>query len=127
MKLSSPFSESFNVTYEKIGGNKKKKYKSRDIENLIQSKPTSKEEIDLCLNCPYPDCVKYCDRIKKFRKERAKQNGNEKSFTHKTKRNCSACPHRKWIGDYALTICEITGKVIEPYYYCDIKENDEKI
>lgn len=47
---------------------------------------------------------------------------NERSVTDKTTRICSACKYRKWLGDYALTICEITGKVIEPYYYCDVKE-----
>ena len=35
-------------------------------------------------------------------------------------RKCSACIYRKWYGDYSLYICEISGKVIEPYYYCDI-------
>lgn len=35
-------------------------------------------------------------------------------------RRCSACPYRLWKGDYALYICEISGKVIEPYYYCDV-------
>lgn len=37
-------------------------------------------------------------------------------------RKCSACKYRKWRGDYSLFICEISGKVIEPYYYCDIPD-----
>lgn len=49
-------------------------------------------------------------------------------------RKCSACKYRKWRGDYSLFICEISGRVIEPYYYCDIpneiydsyKEGDDK-
>ena len=40
--------------------------------------------------------------------------------THNCTRKCSACKYRKWYGDYSLFICEISGKVIEPYYYCDI-------
>ena len=40
--------------------------------------------------------------------------------TGRTIHKCSACKWRKWYGDYSLTICEISGKVIEPYYYCDI-------
>ena len=42
--------------------------------------------------------------------------------THNCKRKCSACIYRKWYGDYSLYICEISGKVIEPYYYCDIPD-----
>lgn len=38
----------------------------------------------------------------------------------KTMRKCSACKYRKWYGDYNLYLCEISGKVIECYYYCDL-------
>lgn len=51
-----------------------------------------------------------------------KTNKTMNNTTHNCKRKCSACPYRKWYGDYALYICEISGKVIEPYYYCDIPD-----
>lgn len=75
MRRSSPFSEDYRVSYEKVGRPPKKKYKQKDIYNLIQSKPASKEEIEMCLTCPYPDCVAYCSRLKNLRKEQAKKNG----------------------------------------------------
>ena len=75
MRKSSPFSENYRVSYTKVGRSTKKKYKERDIDNLIQSAPASKEEIELCLTCPYPDCVNYCDRIRNYRKGLAKKDG----------------------------------------------------
>lgn len=36
-------------------------------------------------------------------------------------RKCSGCKYRKWYGDYSLYYCELSGKVIKPYYYCDVE------
>lgn len=38
-----------------------------------------------------------------------------------SQRKCSGCKYRKWYGDYSLYYCELSGKVIKPYYYCDIE------
>ena len=38
----------------------------------------------------------------------------------KNMRKCSACKYRVWYGDYNLYICEISGKVIDCSYFCDL-------
>ena len=57
-------------------------------------------------------------------------NNNAHKFTRncmqsgkdKTKKKCSECTHRKWVGDYNLSVCDVSGKVVEVYYYCDLEE-----
>ena len=44
-------------------------YKPKNIEELRYGCSTSsKEEIDLCLNCPYDECKTKCPIIREFKK-----------------------------------------------------------
>lgn len=69
MRIAKPFNEDFTIPYQKIGREQqKKKQKKRDIENLRNGKVTENQaEIDLCLSCPYPECVSRCKRLEEFR------------------------------------------------------------
>lgn len=69
MKSSNVIREIINngsiSSYTKIG----KKKKPRNIEDLRYGETTTDiKEIELCLNCPYPDCVDKCKRMRDFRR-----------------------------------------------------------
>ena len=70
-KNVKPFNQNFSIEYQNIGKNDKKKKDYRSIENMrYRDVTTNKEEIDLCLTCPYPKCVSRCERLANFRKEK---------------------------------------------------------
>ena len=70
-KNVSPFNQNFSIEYQKAGKRVKKKKEYRSIEDMrYGSVTTSKEEIDLCLTCPYPKCVSRCERLANFRREK---------------------------------------------------------
>lgn len=50
------------------------------------SKPNSKEGIDFCLNCPYPDCIAFEDRRAK---EMAEREENKKRVKEMWKDGCT--------------------------------------
>ena len=70
-KNVNPFNQNFSIEYQNIGKHGKKKKKYRTIDNMRYGDIiTSKEEIELCLTCPYEKCVSKCERLANFRREK---------------------------------------------------------
>lgn len=78
MKNVNPFVNGRNIPHQTIGGvRKRKKREAIYIDDLrYGAVTTSKEEIDLCLSCPYQECVEKCKRLREYRNKK-KNSGDE--------------------------------------------------
>lgn len=74
MKTSNPLREIINngkLSTNGVGGVKKRRYEFEDLRSGEST--TDIEEINLCLNCPYPKCMVKCDRIRNYKINKKKK------------------------------------------------------